>query len=173
VAGPWADEPGTTTPVGVPVLRAIVPPGVAIPDRAVGLPSLGLGPPPPVVAIGRLASPGVLVVEAIVWASGRAVASGRLVAAGTAVSPEDPLLVQPGAVREALGGAGLVLRMVLAPGDALEALDPQAAAGLGSAPLEAGATVWYLRGLDQVSGTVRWAVVEPGTGRVLARDAAG
>ncbi|HYO42350.1 MAG TPA: hypothetical protein VES19_04060 [Candidatus Limnocylindrales bacterium] len=173
VAGPWSDAPGGTLPGTGPILNAIVPPGVAIPDQAVGLPSPDLGPPPPVVAIGRLESPGVFVIESILWVSGRVVTGGRQVAAGLAVSPDDQFAGDAAALREALGGPDTLLRMVLVPGVALGTIDPEAAAGMRAAGLQTGAPLWYLRGLDQATRTVRWAVVEPGTGRVLARDIAG
>ncbi len=173
VAEPWSDAPGTTTSGIGPVLHAVVPPGVGIPDGAVGLPSPDLGPPPPVVAIGRLESSGVFVVESIAWVSGQVLTAGRQVAVGLAVSPDDPLLAGAAATRDALEGAGAMLRMILAPRSALAAIDPEAAARMRSSGFETGAPVWYLRGLDQATGSVRWAVVEPGTGRVLARDVAG
>ena len=173
VAGPWSDALGATPSGTGPVLRAVVPPGVAIPDLAVGLPSLGLGPPPPVVALGRLESTGVFVVEAIAWVSGKGLATGRQVAAGLAVPADDPLLAGAAATRDALDGAGAILRLVLAPGGALAVIDPEAAARMRAAGLETGAPLWYLRGLDGATRSVRWAVVEPGTGRVLVRDIAG
>jgi hypothetical protein len=50
---PWTDSPSGTVPVVGAHVAGVVPPGVLIPDRAVGLSVAGLGPPPPVVVIGR------------------------------------------------------------------------------------------------------------------------
>ncbi len=173
VGGPWSESSGGASGGNGLVVHVVVPPGVEIPDRAVGLDVDGLGPPPPVVILGRFDDAGTLIVEAVAWASGEVVATGHQVATGIRLSPEDPLVTDAAARHGALAGAGTMLRMVLAPGNALAAIDPDAAARLQTADRETTAPLWYIRGLDHRTGAVRWAVVEPGTGRVLARDVAG
>ncbi len=66
-----------------------------------------------------------------------------------------------------------LLRVVLARASDLAALDPAAASVLRPAALGPSAPVWYVRGLTADGPAISWAVVEPGTGRVLARDDAG
>ena len=100
VDGPWTDRPTSSSSDVGPHLHGVVPPGVMIPDRAVGLAVADLGPPPPVVVIGRFGASDTgctrdlrgcdeqLTIEAVVWSSGRSMATGRQVAAGL-VAPLD------------------------------------------------------------------------------------
>jgi hypothetical protein len=172
VGNPWQDGPGAAGADLGPTIRATVPPGVAIPDRAVGLDDDEIGPPPPVVVLGRFDVTGGFVVERVAWASGASIAPGRQVAAGVVAAPDDPAgSATSDAVRSALGGSAVVLRMVLAPAGRLGALDAAAAgaiADLGAGAPDAATPAWYLRGLDTSTGAIRWAVVEPGTDRVIA-----
>jgi len=168
VAGPWSDTVGSTGEGSGPVIHVDVPPGVAIPDSAVGLPLDGLVPPPPVVVLGRFDAAGSLTVEAVLWASGQPITPGRQVATGTAAAANDPLARGVDGARTILAGAGVMLRMVLAPSAALPMIDPVAAAAVSAGHVRRSVALWYLRGLGD-TGTIRWAVVEPGTGRVLAR----
>ena len=166
-------------------LLAPFPPGVLIPDRAVGLAVADLGPPPPVVVLGRFgpsdagcnrdprecAEP--FTIEAVVWSSGRNLAPGRQVAAGL-VAPIDLVaasVTDPGVGPPA--GVARLLRVVLARATDLAALDPAAAVALRPAGLVPSTPVWYVRGLATDGAAISWAVVEPGTGRVLAREEAG
>ena len=152
-----------------------------IPDRAVGLAVADLGPPPPVVVIGRFGASDTgctrdlrgcdeqLTIEAVVWSSGRSMAPGRQVAAGL-VAPLD--LVAASVTDPGVGppdGVVRPLRVVLARASDLAALDPAAAAVLRPAGMRPATPVWYVRGLATDGTTISWAVVEPGTGRVLAR----
>jgi hypothetical protein len=185
VDGPWTDRPSSSSSDVGPHLHGIVPPGVMIPDRAVGLAVADLGPPPPVVVIGRFGASDTgctrdlrgcdeqLTIEAVVWSSGRSLAPGRQVAAGL-VAPVDPpaaSVMDPGVGPPA--GVVRLLRVVLAQASDLAALDPAAAAVVRSASLRPSAPVWYVRGLAADGAAFSWAVVEPGSGRVLARDDAG
>ncbi len=102
VDGPWTDRPSSTSSDVGPHLHGVVPPGVLIPDRAVGLAVAGLGPPPPVVVIGRFGASETgcnrdlrgcdeqFTIEAVVWSSSRNLAPGRQVATGLVV-PVDPV----------------------------------------------------------------------------------
>jgi hypothetical protein len=112
-------------------------------------------------------------IEAVVWSSGRNLAPGRQVATGLVV-PVDPVAasVTDPAVGPPVGMARL-LRAVLARAADLVALDPAAAVALRPAGMRPSAPVWYVRGLAADGLTVSWAVAEPGSGRVLARDNAG
>jgi hypothetical protein len=172
VGAPWSDAPGAATGASRPVVQVAIAPGIEIPDVAVGLAVDEKGPPPPVVAVGTYDEAGSLHLEAVAWVSGQVLAPGRQVAAGLAVAAGDPIAIGSARTRHALDGAGAILRMVLAPARALAAIDPEAAARVRTAGMAAGAPLWYLRGLDLATGAVRWAVVDPGTGRVLARDSA-
>jgi hypothetical protein len=185
VDGPWADPtPRSDSDLG-PHVAGIVPPGVLIPDRAVGLAVADLGPPPPVVVLGRFGASDAgcnrdprdcaepFTIEAVVWSSGRNLAPGRQVATGL-VAPVDPVtasLTEPGTGLP-LDVARLV-RVVLARAADLAALDPAAAVALRPAGIGSSTPVWYVRGLAADGPAISWAVVEPGTGRVLARDEAG
>jgi hypothetical protein len=185
VGGPWTDRPSSTSSDVGPHLHGVVPPGVLIPDRAVGLAVAGLGPPPPVVVIGRFGASETgctrdlrgcdeqLTIEAVVWSSGRNLSAGRQVAAGL-VAPVD--VVATSVTDPEVGppiGLTRLLRVVLAQASDLAALDPAAASVLGPAALGPSVPVWYVRGLTADGPAIDWAVVEPGTGRVLARDDAG
>jgi hypothetical protein len=172
IGAPWSDAAGTPPEGAGAVIHVEVPPGVALPDVAVGIEVEEKGPPPPVVALGRYDEAGSFVVEAVAWVSGQSLAPGRVVARDVAAAADDPIAAEAGARRDALDGATAVLRMVLDPARALAAIDPEAAARMRTAGRDAAAPLWYLRGLT-ASGTVTWAVVEPGTGRVLARADAG
>jgi len=171
IGAPWSDAPGAAAGASGPVVHVDVPPGVEIPDVAVGLAVEAKGPPPHVVALGRYVDAGSFRLEAVAWVSGQVLTAGRLVAANVAVSPGDLLLAGPPATRDVLDGAGTILRMVLAPAGDLATLDPEAAARIRASRIETGAPLWYLRGIDGATGFVRWAVVEPRTGRVLAQAA--
>ncbi len=166
-------------------MAGTVPPGVLIPDRAVGLAVADLGPPPPVVVLGRFGASDAgcnrdprdcaepFTIEAVVWSSGRNLAPGRQVATGL-VAPVDLVtasLTEPG-TGPPLDVARLV-RVVLARAADLAALDPAAAVALRPAGIGSSTPVWYVRGLAADGPAISWAVVEPGTGRVLARDEAG
>lgn len=166
-------------------MAGTVPPGVLIPDRAVGLAVADLGPPPPVVVLGRFGASDAgcnrdprdcaepFTIEAVVWSSGRNLAPGRQVATGL-VAPVDAVtasLTEPGTGLP-LDVARLV-RVVLARAADLAALDPAAAVALRPAGIGSSTPVWYVRGLAADGAAISWAVVEPGTGRVLARDEAG
>ncbi len=70
-------------------------------------------------------------------------------------------------------GVARLLRVVLARATDLAALDPAAAVALRPAGLVPSTPVWYVRGLATDGAAISWAVVEPGTGRVLAREEAG
>jgi hypothetical protein len=185
VDGPWTDRPTSTSSDVGPHLHGVVPPGVMIPDRAVGLAVADLGPPPPVVVIGRFRASDTgctrdlrgcdeqLTIEAVVWSSGRSMAPGRQVAAGL-VAPLD--LVAASVTEPGVGppdGVVRPLRVVLAQASDLAALDPAAAAVLRPAGMRPATPVWYVRGLATDGTTIAWAVVEPGSARVLARDSAG
>ena len=167
----------------------MVPPGVLIPDRAVGLAVADLGPPPPVVVLGRFGASDAgcnrdprdcaepFTIEAVVWSSGRNLAPGRQVATGL-VAPVDPVAASVAAsVAEPAAGSPVgvarLLRVVLARAADLAALDPAAAVALRPAGIGPSTPVWYVRGLAADGPAISWAVVEPGTGRVLARDEAG
>ncbi len=181
VDGPWTDPPSRSGPE----VAGTVPPGVLIPDRAVGLAVADLGPPPPVVALGRFGPSDAgckrdlrecdepFTIEAVVWSSGRNLAPGRQVAAGL-VAPIDLVaasVTDPGAGPPA--GVARLLRVVLARATDLAALDPAAAEALRPAGLVPSTPVWYVRCLTTDGAAISWAVVEPGTGQVLARDDAG
>ena len=146
-----------------------------------GLAVADLGPPPPVVVIGRFGASDTgctrdlrgcdeqLTIEAVVWSSGRTMAPGRQVAAGLA-APLD--LVAESLTDPGVGPpAGMVrpLRVVLARASDLAALDPAAPAVLRAAGARPATPVWYVRGLATDGATISWVVVEPGPGRVLAR----
>lgn len=185
VDGPWTDPaPSTASDLG-PNVAGIVPPGVLIPDRAVGLAVADLGPPPPVVVLGRFGASdagcnrdrrdcaGPFTIEAVVWSSGRNLAPGRQVATGL-VAPVDP--VAASVAKPTLGspvGVARLLRVVLARAADVAALDPAAAVALRPTGIGSATPVWYVRGLAADGAAISWAVVEPGTGRVLARDEAG
>jgi hypothetical protein len=112
-------------------------------------------------------------IEAVAWSSGRNLAPGRQVAAGL-VAPVDVVaasVTDPGV--GPLVGAARMLRVVLARASDLPALDPAAAVALRPAGMLPSAPVWYVRGLAADSPTISWAIVEPGTGRVLAHDDEG
>jgi hypothetical protein len=185
VGGPWTDRASSSSSDVGPRLNSIVPPGVLIPDRAVGLAVVDSGPPPPVVVLGRFGASDAgcnrdprectepFTIEAVAWSSGRNLAPGRQVAAGLVV-PVD--LVAASATDPGVGppvGVTRLLRVVLARASDLAALDPAAALALHPAGMRPSAPVWYVRGLAAESSAISWAVVEPGTGRVLARDDAG
>jgi hypothetical protein len=185
VNGPWTDpQPRSGPDVGLHV-AGTVPPGVLIPDRAVGLAVAGLGPPPPVVVIGRFGASDAgcnrdprdcvepFTIEAVVWSSGRSLAPGRQVATGLVV-PADPVAesVTDPTVGPPVGMTRL-LRAVLARASDLAALDPSAAMALGPTGMRPSTPIWYVRGLAADGLTVSWAVVEPGSGRVVARDDTG
>ena len=68
-------------------------------------------------------------------------------------------------------GVARLLRVVLARASDLAALDPAAATALRPAGTRPSTPVWYVRGLATDGAAISWAVVEPGTGKVLARDA--
>jgi hypothetical protein len=70
-------------------------------------------------------------------------------------------------------GLPRLLRVVLAQASDVAALDPVAAVALRPAGIRPSTPVWYVRGLAADGRAFAWAVVEPGTGRVLARDDAG
>jgi D-alanyl-D-alanine carboxypeptidase len=67
----------------------------------------------------------------------------------------------------------MLLRVVLARVSDLAALDPAAATALRPTGMRPSTPVWYVRGLAADGAAISWAVVEPRTGRVLARDDAG
>ena len=185
VDGPWTDPPSSAGSDVGPHVAGIVPPGVLIPDRAVGLAVTDLGPPPPVVVLGRFGASDAgcnrdprdcdepFTIEAVVWSSGRNLAPGRQVATGLVV-PVDPVaasVMDPG-VGPPVGVARL-LRVVLARASDLAALDPSAAVAMRPSGIRPSTPVWYVRGLAASGPAISWAVVEPGSGRVLARDEAG
>ncbi len=182
---PWTDPPSSSSSDVGPYVTGIVPPGVLVPDRAVGLAVADLGPPPPVVVIGRFGASDAgcnrdprdcdepFTIEAVVWSSGRNLAPGRQVATGLA-APVD--LVAASVTDKSVGppvGVARLLRVVLARASDLAALDPAAAVALRPAGMQPSTPVWYVRGLATDDAAISWAVVEPGTGRVLARDDAG
>jgi len=186
----WPDS-GSELVSGIgPHLHASVPPGVVIPDTAVGLVSDRPGPPPPVVVIGRFDAPGTagvgvpgveppFTIERVAWASGLQESIGRQVEAGLAVAPGDPTRAGPGsAALRAIGPVSMLLRIVLVRRDALASVDP--AAARAAASHEAGiGQLWYIRALavagnpgpGQPDGrsapVVRWAVVAARTGVVI------
>ena len=107
VDGPWSDPtPRSGSDLG-PHVAGTVPPGVLIPDRAVGLAVADLGPPPPVVVLGRFGASDAgcnrdprdcaepFMIEAVVPSTGRNLALERQGRDGPrcASRPGDPGLV--------------------------------------------------------------------------------
>jgi hypothetical protein len=189
----WANS-GSELFSGIgPFLHARVPPGVAIPDTAIGLLSSRPGPPPPVVVIGRFGLTGAgcvgvpggcdqaFTIERVVWASGQPESIDRQIESGLVVTPGDPMTAGSGAGAGAVvGAASMLLRVVLVRRDALAGIDLEAARALARRGAGVG-PVWYIRGLD-VPGNpqtgrpdlrpvpvLRWVVVAARTGVLLAK----
>ena len=184
VDGPWTDPPASTGSDLAPHVAGIVPPGVLIPDRAVGLAVADLGPPPPVVVIGRFGARDAgcnrdprdcdepFTIEAVVWSSGRNLVPGRQVATGL-VAPVD--LVAASVTGPGVGppvSVARLLRVVLARASDLAALDPAAAVAIRPVGIRPSTPIWYVRGLAADGPAISWAIVEPGTGRVRRAEAA-
>ena len=117
--------------------------------------------------------------------AGRAPGSVKLIAVSK-VQPEDRVtavldaghrLFGENRVQEAQGRwdgrrnsvPGLELRLI----GPLQSNKAAAAVALRPAGIEPSTPVWYVRGLAADGPAISWAVVEPGTGRVLARDEPG
>jgi hypothetical protein len=189
----WSN-PGSGVFSGMgPHLHGVIPPGVAIPDTAVGLAPRDGEPPPPVVVIGHFAAgptacPGddpaceePFTIERVVWASGQRLTLGRQVEDQLAASGNEPMVVDPAVTASrALGPVTTLLRMVLVEPAALANVDAVAAAEAPAATARTRDPVWYVRGLDvpydpltgptygRTAPVIRWAVIDQASGTVLA-----
>ena len=144
-----------------PHLHGVIPPGVAVPDTAIGLGPTDTDPPPPVVVIGHFASRDsacrgndpaceeTFTIERVVWASGQRLALGRLVASPLVASTTDSQATDPGATADrAIGPLTTLLRVVLLAPRELANVDASAAAAVRAARTRTPGPVWYVRGLD-------------------------
>ena len=177
----WS-SPGSEVFSGMgPHIHAVIPPGVIIPDTAVG-PALTDVNPPPVVAIGHFA-PGpsacsgvdpaceeTFTIERVVWASGQDLALGRQVATPLVASGADPMTTDPAlTTSRAIGPVTTLLRTVLVEPRELASVDALAAIAAKGARTHG--PVWYVRGLDvpydplldppygRRAAIIRWAVL--------------
>ena len=177
----WSN-PGSEVFSGIgPHIHAVIPPGVVIPDTAVG-PALTDVTPPPVVAIGHFAPgpsacPGedpaceeTFTIERVVWASGQRLALGRQVATPLVASVTDPMTTDPAlTTSRAIGPVTTLLRTVLVEPRELASIDALAAIAAKGARTHG--PVWYVRGLDvpydplldppygRKAAVIRWAVL--------------
>ncbi len=191
---PWTNHGSELfSPMG-PHLHAVIPPGVAVPDTAVGLALTDADPPPPVVVIGHFASresacnnndpacEETFTIERVVWASGQRLALGRQVAIPLVASATDAQTADPGATAgRAIGPLTTLLRVVLLEPRELANVDASAATAVMAARTRPRGPVWYVRGLDvpyyplldpppgRTGPVIRWAVIDEASGAVLAR----
>ncbi len=181
-----------------PHLHARIPPGIELPAGAeIPAPAPGAIPAPedgaspiPVVVIGRFGDspPGCneelngcvdpFTIERFAWASGSAITLAPAAEAGLTPDAADPVVAAlQQTTSAALGPNTALLQVVLLRPGSLVAVDPAAAAAIGEGRSR---PVWYVRGLD-VSGDplpdpahpqgpaqIRWAVLDPGSGAVIA-----